>query len=59
MPRPRFKAAPAATTPPARVAPVLELKPCTACTRLVPLLVEGTDLCMRCDHLHYPELVIA
>lgn len=59
MKKTQFKAAPSPATPPAHVAPVLQLLSCPACTRTVPLLVEGSDLCMRCDARHFPELVIA
>lgn len=58
MSKSRSKAAPAAT-PPVRTAPVLQLHACPRCPRLVPLLVEGTGLCMRCDARYYPDLVIA
>lgn len=53
------KAAPTATTPTVLTLPFQELHQCTNCPRLVPLLVEGTDLCISCDARLYPELVIA
>jgi hypothetical protein len=49
-------------TAPARAAVVAPVQldateRCPSCGRHVPLLVEGSDLCMTCDRFHFPALV--
>lgn len=44
---------------PALPAPRVQWHRCTGCGHHYQVLVEGTDLCMGCDRLTYPELVTA
>jgi hypothetical protein len=59
MPKKHTVAKASPTTVAARTAPLEQLQQCTTCPRMVPLLVEGTEMCIRCDARYYPELVIA